>query len=91
MKIFRGRKVQIEKRPKSGYFFFRTLKNRRAEELRSENGCFGTEIVDFPIGFGGPEARKRPKTWKLQKKVDLGMSDENFQEEESAGWKIDKV
>ena len=62
MKIFRRRKVQLEKRPKSGYFFVFRLKNRRAEELRSENGCFGTEIVDFPIGFGGPEARKRPKT-----------------------------
>ena len=62
MKIFRRRKVQLEKRPESGYFFVFRLKNRRAEELRSENGCFGTEIVDFPIGFGGPEARKRPKT-----------------------------
>ena len=62
MKIFRRRKVQLEKRPKSGYFFVFRLKNRRAEELRSENGCFGTENVDFPIGFGGPEARKRPKT-----------------------------
>ena len=54
--------MQLEKWSKSRVFSVFRLKNCRAEELRSENGCFGTEIVDFPIGFGGPEARKRPKT-----------------------------
>ena len=44
MKIFRRRKVQLEKRPKSSFFFVRTLKNGRAEELRSENGSFGTDF-----------------------------------------------
>ena len=33
MKIFRRRKVQLEKWPKSRVFFFRRLKNLRAEEL----------------------------------------------------------
>ena len=33
MKIFRRRKVQVEKWPKSRVFFFRRLKNLGAEEL----------------------------------------------------------
>jgi len=33
MKIFRRRKVQLEKWSKSRVFFFRRLKNLRAEEL----------------------------------------------------------
>ena len=81
MKIFRRRKVQLGKRPESRYFFFRTLKNRRAEELRGENGSFGTDFFrrlchDRPFGL---------KTAKLLRSGEKSRpDDENFQEEERA-------
>ena len=81
MKIFRRRKVQLEKRPESRYFFVFRLKNRRAEELRGENGSFGTDFFrrwchDRPFGL---------KTAKLLRVGEKSRpDDENFQEEESA-------
>ena len=81
MKIFRRRKVQLEKRPESGYFFFRTLKNRRAEELRGENGSFGTDFFrricqEGRFGLKTAELLR----WGEKRRPD----DENVQEEESA-------
>ena len=81
MKIFRRRKVQLEKRPKSKFFFVRTLKNRRAEELRGENGSFGTDFFRRIC----QEGRFGLETAKLLRLGEKSRpDDENFQEEKSA-------
>ena len=91
MKIFRRRKVQLEKWPKSRVFFFRRLKNLRAEELWGETWSFGTEI--FRRFFC--EINVRPENDRIcenvTKKFDKNAPDENFQEEKSATWKMPTV
>ena len=76
--------MQLEKWPKSRVFFFRRLKNLRAEELRGENWSFGTEI--FRRFFC--KINVRPENDRISenvtKKFDKSAPDENFQEEKSA-------
>ena len=90
MKIFRRRKVQLEKWSKSRVFFFRRLKNLRAEELWGENWSFGTEFFRRLFRFLNvrPENDRIPEN--VTKKFDKNAPDENFQEEKSASWKMVK-
>ena len=73
--------MQLEKRPESGYFFFRTLKNRRAEELRGENRSFGTDFF-CRICQEGRFGLETAKLLRLGEKS--RPDDENFQQEKSA-------
>ena len=73
--------MQLEKRPKSGYFFVFRLKNCRAEELRGENGSFGTDFFRRIC----QEGRFGLETAKLLRLGEKSRpDDENFQGEESA-------
>ena len=73
--------MQVEKWPKSRVFFFRRLKNCGAEELRGENGSFGTDFFRRIC----QEGRFGLETAKLLRLGEKSRpDDENFQEEKSA-------